>query len=95
MDSMSEALANRRAAPTFSAIDDGARGVLAVEIDVSLTGKRLVRVVQKLCEQHEKPLAIRSDYGPGQQHRRGPRQHRKYPMAIYPAGLLGAERPLL
>jgi putative transposase len=64
MDFMSDALINRRAYRTFNVIDDCARDVLAIEIDFSLTGERVVRVLQQLCEWHGKPDAMRSDNGP-------------------------------
>lgn len=64
MDFMSDTLVNRRAYRTFNVIDDCARDVLAIEIDFSLTGERVVRVLQQLCEWHGKPDAMRSDNGP-------------------------------
>jgi putative transposase len=64
MDFMSDALINRRAYRTINDIDDCARDVLAIEIDFSLTGERVVRVLQQLCEWHGKPDAMRSDNGP-------------------------------
>ena len=64
MDFMSDTLVNRRAYRTFNVIDDCARDVLAIEIDFSLTGERVVRVLQQLCEWHGRPDAMRSDNGP-------------------------------
>ena len=64
MDFMSDTLTNRRAYRTFNVIDDCARDVLAIEIDFSLTGERVVRVLQQLCEWHGKPDAMRNDNGP-------------------------------
>ena len=64
MDFMSDTLVNRRAYRTFNVIDDCARDVLAIEIDFSLTGERVVRVLQQLCEWHGKPDVMRSDNGP-------------------------------
>ena len=57
---MSDTLVNRRAYRTFNVIDDCARDVLAIEIDFSLTGERVVRVLQQLCEWHGKPDAMRA-----------------------------------
>jgi putative transposase len=64
MDFMSDTLVNRRAYRTFNVIDDCSRDVLAIGIDFSLTGERVVRVLQHLCEWHGKPDAMRSDNGP-------------------------------
>ncbi len=64
MDFMSDTLLNRRAYRTFNVIDDCARDVLAIEIDFSLTGERVVRVLEQLCEWHGKPTVMRSDNGP-------------------------------
>jgi len=64
MDFMSDTLVNRRAYRTFNVIDDCARDVLAIEIDFSLTGERVIRVLQQLREWHGKPDAMRSDNGP-------------------------------
>jgi putative transposase len=49
---------------TLNVIDDCARDVLAIEIDFSLTGLRVVRVLDQLCEWHGQPEIIRSDNGP-------------------------------
>ena len=64
MDFMSDTLVNRRAYRTFNVIDDCARDVLTIEVDFSLTGERVVRTLQQLCEWHGKPDAMRSDNGP-------------------------------
>jgi putative transposase len=48
MDFMIDTLVNRRTYRTFNVIDDCARDVLAIEIDFSLTGERIVRVLQQL-----------------------------------------------
>ena len=64
MDFMRDTLTNGRAFRTLNVIDDYARDVLAIEIDFSLTGKRVVRVLQQLCEWHGKPYSVRSDNGP-------------------------------
>lgn len=64
MDFMHDTLANGRAFRTFNVIDDYAREVLAIEIDFSISGDRVVRVLEQLCELHGKPTTIRSDNGP-------------------------------
>lgn len=64
MDFMSDSLADGRAYRTFNVLDDYARDALAIEIDISLTANRVVRVLDQLCEWHGSPQAIRSDNGP-------------------------------
>ncbi|WP_300618554.1 IS3 family transposase, partial [Dokdonella sp.] len=64
MDFMGDSLADGRAYRTFNVIDDYARDALAIEIDVSLTAQRVVRVLERLCEWHGAPESIRSDNGP-------------------------------
>lgn len=64
MDFMGDSLADGRAYRTFNVIDDYARDALCIEIDVSLTAQRVMRVLERLCEWHGKPQAIRSDNGP-------------------------------
>jgi len=64
MDFMHDTLSNGRAFRTFNVIDDFAREVLAIDIDFSISGARVVRVLEQLCEWHGKPATIRSDNGP-------------------------------
>lgn len=64
LDFMHDALANGRAFRTLNVLDDFARDVLAIEIDFSLSGQRVVRVLERLCEWHGVPSMIRSDNGP-------------------------------
>ena len=64
MDFMHDTLANGRSFRTLNVIDDFAREVLAIEIDFSVSGGRVVRVLEQLCEFHGKPTTIRSDNGP-------------------------------
>ncbi len=45
-------------------IDDYARDALAIEIDLSLTARRVARVLDRLCDAHGQPDTIRSDNGP-------------------------------
>lgn len=64
MDFMHDTLANGRPFRTFNVIDDFARDALAIEIDFSISGGRVVRVLEQLCEWHGTPKKIRSDNGP-------------------------------
>ena len=61
---MHDALANGRAFRALNVIDDYARDALAIEIDFSLSGSRVVRVLEQPCEWHGNPAMIRSDNGP-------------------------------
>lgn len=64
VDFMSDSLASGRAYRTFNVLDDYAREALAIEIDISLTANRVIRVLDQLCETYGNPEAIRSDNGP-------------------------------
>lgn len=64
IDFMSDTLADKRSYRTFNVLDDYARDALAIEIDISLTANRVVRVLDQLCEWNGAPEAIRSDNGP-------------------------------
>lgn len=64
VDFMSDSLADGRAYRTFNVLDDYARDALTIEIDISLTANRVVRVLDQLCEWNGVPEAIRSDNGP-------------------------------
>ncbi len=49
---------------TFNVIDDFNLECLAVEIDTSITGKRLIRVFERLREERGLPETLRVDNGP-------------------------------
>lgn len=64
LDFMSDALSNGRRFRTFNVIDDYSREVLAIEIDLSLPSKRVIRVLDRLVEYRGTPMKIRMDKGP-------------------------------
>ena len=64
MDFMSDALSNGRRFRTFNIIDDYSREILAIEIDLSLPTKRIIRVLDRLVEYRGCPKKIRMDNGP-------------------------------
>lgn len=64
MDFMSDALSSGRHFRTFNVIDDYSREVLAIEIDLSLPTRRVIRVLDRLVEYRGKPERIRMDNGP-------------------------------
>lgn len=63
-DFVSDALYAGRRFRTFNVIDDFNRECLAVEIDISLTGKRLIRVFDRLKAERGLPDVLRTDNGP-------------------------------
>lgn len=64
LDFMGDSLADGRSYRVLNVLDDYAREALAIEIDFSLTARRVVRVLDRLCDEHGQPEAIRSDNGP-------------------------------
>lgn len=64
VDFMSDALYIGRRFRTFNVLDEGVREALAIEIDTSLPGERVVRVLERLCAWRGAPKAIRCDNGP-------------------------------
>lgn len=64
MDFMSDSLVDGRRFRLFNIIDDYNRESLWIEIDTSLPGLRVIRVLERLIEMRGKPLRIRVDNGP-------------------------------
>lgn len=64
MDFMQDSLESGRKFRTLNIIDDYNRESLAIEVDVSLTGERVVRVLESVIEWRGVPQEIRSDNGP-------------------------------
>lgn len=64
MDFMSDSLATRRAFRTLNIVDDYTRECLAIEVDMSLSGERVARVLDRLVESGRKPKVIVVDNGP-------------------------------
>ena len=63
-DFMSDALYAGNRFRTFNVIDDFNREVLAIEIDTSITGRRLIRVFERLQSSRGLPKVLRVDNGP-------------------------------
>jgi putative transposase len=63
-DFMSDALYGGHRFRTFNVIDDFNRESLAVEIDTSITGRRLIRVFERLQIERGLPQRLRVDNGP-------------------------------
>lgn len=64
MDFMQDSLESGRKFRTFNVIDDFNRESLAIEIDTSLSGQRIVRVLEQTISWRGKPFEIRVDNGP-------------------------------
>ena len=64
MDFMQDSLASGRPFRTLNIVDLATRECLAIEVDTSLPGARVVRVLAQLCEAHGRPTAITMDNGP-------------------------------
>ena len=63
-DFMSDALYTSKRFRTFNVIEDFNREVLQIEIDTSLTSKRLIRVFERLKLERGLPDTLRVDNGP-------------------------------
>ncbi|MGH8114495.1 MAG: IS3 family transposase [Rhodanobacteraceae bacterium] len=64
LDFMGDSLVDGRSYRTLNVLDDYARDALVIEIDLSLTARRVVRVLDRLCDEYGQPDVIRSDNGP-------------------------------
>jgi len=61
---MSDSMVGGRRFRTFNLIDDCTREVLAIEIDTSLSSKRIIRTLERVIFDRGKPNIIRTDNGP-------------------------------
>lgn len=64
LDFMSDALADRRRFRTFNVIDDHRREVLAIEVDLNIGSRRVIRVLDRIAEVRGYPQRLRIDNGP-------------------------------
>jgi putative transposase len=64
MDFMSDSLATGRSFRTLNIVDDYTRECLAIEVDTSLPGERVARVLDRLIKNGRKPEVIVVDNGP-------------------------------
>lgn len=64
VDFVSDALATGRRFRTLNVVDDYTREAMAIEVDTSLSGARVTRVLDKLRMECGLPQQIRSDNGP-------------------------------
>ncbi|MDQ1090484.1 transposase InsO family protein [Siphonobacter sp. SORGH_AS 1065] len=64
VDFMSDSLIGNRKFRTFNIIDDCSREALSIEVDTSLSSKRIIRTLNRVGESGGFPKTIRSDNGP-------------------------------
>src|SRR5713226_8326014 len=64
VDFMTDALSSGRRFRMLNIVDDYTRECLAIEVDTSLGGVRVVRVLEELKQRRGLPRQIRSDHGP-------------------------------
>ena len=64
MDFISDALFNGRRIRALAVIEQYTREILAIEVDHSLPGRRVVRVLERIIEMRGRPEAITTDNGP-------------------------------
>ena len=64
MDFVSDGLADGRRIRCLMIVDHCTRECLAIDVDTSLTGKRVVAVLDRLIEQRGAPQSITVDHGP-------------------------------
>jgi putative transposase len=64
MDFMSDSMVGGRKFRTLNVMDDCSREALAIEVDTSLSSKRIIRTLNRAIELHGKPTVVRVDNGP-------------------------------
>jgi putative transposase len=64
MDFMNDSMVGGRKFRTFNVMDDCTREALAIEVDTSLSSKRIIRTLNRTIDMHGKPAVVRVDNGP-------------------------------
>lgn len=64
VDFMSDTLSTGRRFRLLNVVDDYTRECLAIEVDTSLGGARVVRVLERIAAERGRPRQIRTDNGP-------------------------------
>jgi len=64
MDFVSDGLCDGRKLRCLTIVDDCSRECPAIEVDTSITGRRVVAVLERLAEARGLPLSITVDHGP-------------------------------
>jgi len=64
MDFMNDSLYDGRKVKIFNVLEEFNRQALCMEVDTSINSKRVIELLDRLIEKHNKPLSIRTDNGP-------------------------------
>ena len=64
LDFVSDQLADGRAFRALNVVDDHTRECRGIEVDTSISGQRVTRVLDRLVDEHGLPLALLFDNGP-------------------------------
>jgi len=64
MDFMSDGLADHRRLRCLTIVDDFSRECLAIEVDTSITGRRVAHVLDRIADSRGLPESITVDHGP-------------------------------
>ena len=64
MDFVADGLASGRRLRCLTILDDYSRECLAIEVDISVTGRRVVAVLERLADSRGLPSSITVDHGP-------------------------------
>ena len=64
VDFVHDSLFDGRRFRALTVIDEWSRECLAIEVDLSLTGERVIRVLERLCDTRGVPAVLQSDNGP-------------------------------
>jgi transposase InsO family protein len=65
MDFVSDGLGDGRKFRSLNIVDDYSRECVAAEVDTSIPGRRVVRVLERLGERRGFPQILVTDHGPG------------------------------
>ncbi len=64
LDFMSDSMVGNRKFRTLNVMDDCSREALAIEVDSSLSARRVIRTLDRIIEQRGKPISVRTDNKP-------------------------------
>jgi putative transposase len=64
MDFVHDGLADGRRLRCLNVVDDCTREIIVIEVDTSISGERVVRVLNRIAEHRPLPRMIRVDHGP-------------------------------
>lgn len=64
MNFMSDSMVGNRKFRILNVMDDCSRKVLDIEVDTSLSSRRVIRTLNRIIKQRGKPVSIKTDNGP-------------------------------